>query len=214
MASLKIISFNPDSPFNDSAEFRDFLRHQIFQRGDVDLVAFQETIWAISAASIRYAEMGVRELYHVYGSYGSTVQGPNQALGPRESALFVRKLSMWEVVGFYGLQFLDAGSVPGALDITPIIQCVPATRQSAVRRRLVVVQLRNDGMEVTIASYHGLNNGITNDVNFEINKGLLKGILWMSNVRQSFGWLANCPCRRFQPASNQYARRRTRPQLD
>jgi hypothetical protein len=179
MAFLKVISFNPASPFNSDDEYRTFLRTQLFQigvPGDVDVIAFQEPVWALNAAANGiYARMGVHGNYHVFGT------APPQA---GEAALFVRKTSSWQVISFHGQRY-DPADV-GALDITPFLDYVPAARRLAVRRRLVVVQLRNGDREVTVASYHGFNKGITDEENRIINDGLLRSILWTSSFLRPF----------------------------
>ena len=178
MASLKIISFNPDHPqFLPNGEYRDFLRSQLFQigvDGVVDVIAFQEPHWALTqAAAGIYFGMGVHGDYQVYSSSDA-----------REAALFVRKTSEWKVVSFYGLRYDEGNNnvVTGSPDmITPLLNgYIPAPRHASVRKRLVVVQLRSGTREVTIASYHGLQR-ISNEDNRIINDGLLKGCLWMSS---------------------------------
>ena len=189
MASLKIISFNPNSPFNADEDYKKYVgkpvgEHQLgglFVR-DVDVIALQEPIWSLSTADrSTYKTWNVHEHYLVYGS-GETCE-------TKEVAVFVKKNSEWEVTSFYGKCYNSL--VVGSLDINAtILGYQEPPRRASISKRLVVVQLRHKTSlkKVTFVNYHGFNVRVTEEQNRVINENLMKSLLWMSGSND--GWPA------------------------
>ena len=197
MASLKVISFNADTSsegnFNANGDYQSFVGKPIqgnllggFFARDVDVVALQEPVWALSVGGY-YNSWNVHKHYHVYGSLD---KNKKDEIVSKEVAVFVKKNSEWEVTSYYGRCYNHPGAL-GALDINAtILAYQEPPRRAVIRKRLVVVQLRHriTSKQVTFVNYHGLNNGIKNDQNLYINERLVKSLVWMSATND--GWPA------------------------